>query len=164
MKLSNTKKPKIFVTTGSVLEFDLLSETIDELNKNKKYSIIIQIGCGKYIPKNCNYFKFSNSLDKYYKWADLVITHTGAGTLFELLEKNKKIISVANPKAVNNHGLPLWLDKQNYVKYIHYNYINIYNFKKNICGILNNQIKFKKYKKNKQTIGQKIFQYIDNLK
>jgi len=160
MNLPKSKKLKILVTTGSVLEFDLLSKTIDKLNSNSIYCIIIQIGKGKYIPKNCKYFKFDDSLDKYYKWADLVITHTGAGTLFELLNQNKKIISVANPKAVLNHGLPIKLDKENYLKYISYNYINVDYFKKYISKILNNKIKFKKYKKEKQTIGKTILNYI----
>jgi beta-1,4-N-acetylglucosaminyltransferase len=158
MIFSKTKRKKIFVTTGSSLEFDLLSEELDKINKNKEFEIIIQIGCGKFFPKNCKYFKFEKNISSFYDWADVVVTHTGAGTLFELLEKKKKVISVANPLAVENHEFPISLGKKKYIKYV--SYININELKNILENIFNNKIKFKIYKKEKQEIGKEIIKYL----
>ena len=159
MNLPKTKKLKIFVTTGSSLEFDLLSKTIDEINKNNFYKIIVQIGNGKYFPKNCNYFTFEKSLNKYYDWADLVITHTGAGTLFELLDKNKTVISISNPKGMKGiYEIAEQFDKKTHLKYISYKDIN--KLDKTISEILNNKIKFIFYKKEKQEIGKEIIKFL----
>jgi beta-1,4-N-acetylglucosaminyltransferase len=159
MIFSKTKRKKIFVTTGSSLEFDLLSEELDKINKNKEFEIIIQIGCGKFFPKNCKYFKFEKNISSFYDWADVVVTHTGAGTLFELLEKKKKVISVANPFGIYGiYELPIYLDKKKYIKYV--SYININELKNILENIFNNKIKFKIYKKEKQEIGKEIIKYL----
>ena len=151
-------KTKIFVTTGSVLEFDELIKQLDKINLNKQYNITAQIGKGKYIPKHLNYFKYSKDLNKYFDWADIVITHTGAGTLFELLEKNKKIICISNPKATDNHELAEKLDKNKYLLFVDWN--NKDELKNNIIKIINNKFKFKSYKNTKSTIGSEIIKYI----
>lgn len=149
-------KTKIFVTTGSVLEFDILTKEIDKINDSQKYEIICQIGIGKYLPKNVKHFRFKKSLEKEYSWADIVITHTGAGTLFELLHKDKKIICVSNPKAIDNHELAEQLNKEGYITFLRGE--NIKNLKKTIRD--NTNIKTKKYKPVKSTIGREIFKFI----
>jgi beta-1,4-N-acetylglucosaminyltransferase len=159
MILPKTKKPKIFVTTGSSLEFDLLTTEIDKININKEFEIIVQTGKGKYLPKNCKFFDFDKSLDKYYDWADLVITHTGAGTLFELLYMNKKIISVSNPQGVEGiYEIAKMFDKEGYLKYFAYKNIN--QLELLIKKIINNKVKFKKYKLEKQEIGKEIIKFL----
>lgn len=153
-------KKKIFVTTGSSLEFDSLVKEIDKINKNKIYNISCQIGSGKYIPKNCKYYRFKGSLEKDISWADLIITHTGAGTLFELLEKGKTIISVQNIKGVEGiFDLPLYLNKNKHIKYVSNKDIsNLANIIKQLLDVKLN--KFKKYKKEKQEIGYEIKKFI----
>jgi hypothetical protein len=98
MILPKTKKPKIFVTTGSSLEFDLLTTEIDKININKEFEIIVQTGKGKYLPKNCNFFDFDKSFDKYYDWADLV--EITLATIFINNQKPKKLLEI-----MNNHEL-----------------------------------------------------------
>ena len=95
----------IFVCTGSVASFDKLIYNVDKLIKNKKIKekIIMQIGYGKYIPKNCKWFRFDDNLDKYYKKSKLIISHAGAGIIYECLEKNKKLIVIENPSIKNKH-------------------------------------------------------------
>ena len=41
--------------------------------------------------------------EDYYKHSDVIITHAGAGTIFKLLELNKKIIVIPNLERVDKH-------------------------------------------------------------
>ena len=71
----------IFVTVGSVAPFDALIERVDELAGRGAISdVVCQIGDGKYIPKNAEWFRFEKGLGERYRKADLVVTHNGAGT------------------------------------------------------------------------------------
>lgn len=158
MILPKNKKKNIFVTTGSSLEFNSLIKYIDLVNKDKSYNVVCQIGKGSYIPKNCKYFKFDKSLDKYVDWSDLVITHTGVGTLFELLYKNKKIISINNPLAISNHDLVIKFNNLNYLSFLEFSCIN--NLDKLLKDIFNNNVKFKKYKSENNFIFKEIKKYL----
>jgi len=155
-------RSKIFITTGSVLEFDCLIKIMDKINKNKKYNVVAQIGKGIYKPKNITTFAFTKNINKYYDWADLIITHTGAGTTFELLEKNKKIISVSNPKAIENHEIIKKFEDLGYLLYIPFEKIekNPKLLGDKIDLILSSKIKFKKYVKENNTIGKEILLFI----
>ncbi|MEI8623688.1 PssE/Cps14G family polysaccharide biosynthesis glycosyltransferase [Pseudoalteromonas sp. B137] len=76
---------------------DIAAET---LPKNK---YIFQISNGIYKPSNGSYFSFTNNFSDYIDEADVIITHAGAGTVFELLEKQKKCIVVPNYERVDKH-------------------------------------------------------------
>lgn len=93
---------KIFATVGTG-KFDELVKALDNLAPTLGYKITIQIGKGDYVPKNCRYFRFAPSLDKYYKSSQLIVAHGGAGTTYELLRKNKKIIALANLDRTDAH-------------------------------------------------------------
>jgi beta-1,4-N-acetylglucosaminyltransferase len=97
---------KIFVTVGTT-SFDPLIKFIDEKFHKKGYEIIFQISEGKYIPKNFEYFKFSENIDFYYKDCDAVITHAGAGSVYRLLELKKKIIIIPNLERVDKHQIEI---------------------------------------------------------
>lgn len=155
-------KSKIFITTGSVLEFDCLIKIVDKINKNKKYNVVAQIGKGIYKPKNITTFSFTKNINKYYDWADLIITHTGAGTTFELLKKNKKMISISNPKAIDNHEIIKKFEDLGYLLYIPFEKIetNSKLLEDKIDLILSSKIKFKKYVKENNTIGKEILLFI----
>jgi len=87
----------IFVTVGTG-RFESLVKQIDEL-KGKgriKEEVIIQLGKGEFLPKNCKYFRFSPNLNDYYDKANIVISHGGPGTVFEILDLKKKFIAVPN--------------------------------------------------------------------
>jgi len=141
MKKERKNKLKIFATCGSALEFDDLTKKLDEINKNKKLDVTIQTGKGKYIPKNSDYFKFTNDMNKYYDWADVVITHTGAGTIFELLNRHKKIIVVVNKLAINNHELAKKFDDYHNLKFV-LNMDSLFDVIKR--GFISNKYKFLK--------------------
>jgi beta-1,4-N-acetylglucosaminyltransferase len=96
----------IFITVGNG-RFDSLVSKVDSLVKNKKIkdNILIQIGQGNYIPEHCNWFRYKQSLERYYKSADLVICHGGSGTVFELLRMKKRFIAVPNLERTDSHQI-----------------------------------------------------------
>ena len=92
---------KVFVTVGTTA-FDELIKMIDNLSM--EHSFIFQISKkAKYKPKNYPYFDFTDNIEKYYNEADVVLTHSGAGSVYRLLELNKKIIIVPNLFRVDKH-------------------------------------------------------------
>lgn len=98
------KNKLIFVTVGQ-FKFDDLISGIDELINKKKIEekVIMQIGTGTYKPKYCEYFTLKPSLDSYYNKADIIITHGGAGTLFNCLNLGKNVIAVPNYNVKGQH-------------------------------------------------------------
>jgi beta-1,4-N-acetylglucosaminyltransferase len=96
----------ILVTVGTT-PFDSLIQFIDELEDIDE-EIILQISKdAKYIPVNKKYFEFISNINEYYENASLIITHAGAGSIYNLLELNKRIIIVPNTERVDNHQLDI---------------------------------------------------------
>jgi len=145
----------IFITVGTG-KFDELIQKIDEI-AGKKEKIIMQIGNGEYIPKNCEYFRFKPSLEKYYKKSWLIICHGGAGTVYELLEKNKKIIGVANLNRTDVHQKEILkaLSKDKYLIWCK----DIEKISE--CIKKSKKFKFKKYKVPKCMIHEEINKYFE---
>ena len=145
----------IFVTVGTG-EFDKLVEQADYLSKIIKEKVIMQIGKSKYLPKNAEFFEFTEKFEEYVKKARIVISHGGAGTTFYLLEKGKKIISVANLDRIDKHQIEILekLSKENYLIYSKdFNLIESLEKAKNF--------KFKKYKKPKCRIDKEIIKFLE---
>jgi len=92
----------IFVAVGTT-RFDELVEAVDQIVPKLNDEVLIQLGNSKYTPRNCKYFSFDDSLLKYYKTADIVIAHGGAGITFEVLALGKKLISIENPSVLEGH-------------------------------------------------------------
>lgn len=92
----------IFVTVGTG-KFDELIKEIDEIAPRINEKMTAQIGKGSCIPKNMEYFRFKGNLMPYYKRASLIIAHGGAGTIYELLSMDKKLVSIANLNRTDVH-------------------------------------------------------------
>lgn len=108
----------IFVTTGSVAPFDELIKEVDRLAEEGLFygtEVIAQIGNGEYIPKRMTWFRFKRDLSEYYARADLIITHGGAGTIFEILRVGKKAIAVPNFKAIYNPDILIKMSKEGHI-------------------------------------------------
>ena len=88
----------VLVTVGTGA-FDELIAAIDNLN----IKAVCQIGQGTYTPKNHQWFRMQQNLDALYQWADVIVTHAGGGTLFEVLPLGKKVIALANPERTDRH-------------------------------------------------------------
>jgi len=94
---------KVLVTVGSS-SFDSLVCAVDSIaNLFPNYEFTFQISNGKHTPTNGDFFSFSNSFSQYIDNADIIITHAGAGTVFELLEKHKKCIVIPNYERIDQH-------------------------------------------------------------
>lgn len=104
---------KIFATVGSTYPLDRLTRELDAIGENKKYKIFAQIGESDYKPKNIEFAKFMTykEMQDKIKWADLIISHAGAGSIIDLLISKKKFVLFPRLKefkeAVDNHQLEL---------------------------------------------------------
>lgn len=96
----------ILVTVGTS-GFDQLVETIDQLATSLDDQVVIQIGYGRYIPNNCQYFRFAPSLESYYDEADVIVASAGVGTMMEVLRKGKRLITVENTTCIDHHQTDL---------------------------------------------------------
>lgn len=98
----------IFVSVGTPSNsFERLIKTVDNLVSTGKIKdkVIFQIGYTKYVPKNCEWFRFADP-DKFEdicKKSKICITHGGVGTLSVLLKHNKPTIVVPRMKKFNEH-------------------------------------------------------------
>ena len=104
---------EIFVTVGST-KVDELIKQMDSLAKTSFGGVLCQIGNSDYVPKHCEYFRFAEDLTPYIDQARVIVSHTGAGTIFECLTKEKVLITVPNPNHVDNHDLAIKMAKENY--------------------------------------------------
>lgn len=95
---------KLFITVGTT-SFDSLIKYIDKnVQPNfTDYKFIYQLANGLYIPKNGDSFDFSDEISTYYFESDVIICHAGAGTIYQLLEMGKSIITVPNLERIDKH-------------------------------------------------------------
>ncbi len=107
---------KIFVTVGTT-KFDGLIRYIDEHFKDSIHEFTLQIAGGNYIPVHFPYFNFTDEIKAYYRDCDLVISHGGAGSIYQLLELQKKVIVVPNLERSDRHQLDItrFMSEKNYV-------------------------------------------------
>jgi len=96
----------ILVTVGSTL-FDELFDQIDCLPESIRSRITCQVGPSKKRPNVFNVIDFVDNIEDYYSGAQIVICHAGAGTVFRLLELDKRIIVVPNISRTDKHQLDL---------------------------------------------------------
>jgi beta-1,4-N-acetylglucosaminyltransferase len=150
----------IFVTVGSMAEFDSLVEAIDKIASKLNEKIIMQIGNGKYIPKNCEYFRYNKNLSKYMKKANLIITHGGAGTIFEILRYRKPMIGIENVDVNGSHQWDILskLEDKNYIIWCK----NLEDMERYI--IKAKKMKFDKYVQPKCTIHEHIKTFLEKCK
>ncbi|XP_075390487.1 UDP-N-acetylglucosamine transferase subunit ALG13-like [Tenrec ecaudatus] len=120
MELERNRYRKcLFVTVGTT-SFDELIACVSapdslELLENLGYSrLVLQIGRGSLVPEAVSteslaleVYRYKTSLEDDLRRADLVISHAGAGSCLETLEKGKPLIVVINDKLMNNHQLEL---------------------------------------------------------
>uniref|UniRef100_A0A2R8PN68 UDP-N-acetylglucosamine transferase subunit ALG13 n=1 Tax=Callithrix jacchus TaxID=9483 RepID=A0A2R8PN68_CALJA len=109
----------LFVTVGTTSFDDLIAcvSAPDSLQKIESlgYSrLILQIGRGTVVPEpfstesfTLDVYRYKDSLKEDIQKADLVISHAGAGSCLETLEKGKPLLVVINEKLMNNHQLEL---------------------------------------------------------
>lgn len=106
----------IFVTVGTHTQsFDRLLHAVDDLAGSRaiKEKVIAQIGNSAYEPRNFKWFRFTSfdELGKLYDGADVMITHGGAGSILNGLDRGKPVIAVPRLERygehVNDHQMDL---------------------------------------------------------
>jgi UDP-N-acetylglucosamine transferase subunit ALG13 len=100
----------IFVATGGhPASFERLIRRIDEIAPLLNQRVVIQRGFTTYTPKNCEYFDFSDNLEKYYRETTLLISHSASFVLEFMLSYKKPIITVPRlakyKEHINDHQL-----------------------------------------------------------
>ena len=92
---------KIFGTTGTS-SFPELVKELDKLGR-QGWDITCQIADSKYVPADIHFFRFKPSIDDYIVDSDVIICHAGTGTIYNLLERGKKFITVPNFNFKDQH-------------------------------------------------------------
>nr|CAG4642950.1 EOG090X0KOU [Evadne anonyx] len=109
-----SSKPKsVFVTVGTTSFDELIGFVLEKkflrMLEEKGYSkVTLQIGHGTEpsIPKSnilVEWYRLKNSISNDILSSSLIISHAGAGSCLEILEKQKPLIVVVNPSLMNNH-------------------------------------------------------------
>lgn len=93
---------KFLITVGNT-RFDSLFKTLDMIAQKSQHSFIGQIADGIYVPQHFPSFTFSQDIATNITNADAVICHAGAGSVYRLLENQKKIIVVFNTDRIDEH-------------------------------------------------------------
>ncbi len=94
----------ILVTLGTQKEqFTRLLDYIE--NSSITDEIIVQAGHTKYNSKKMKIFEFIpyEEMEKYIEKADLIITHSGTGSVLTPLKKGKKVIVCSRLKKYDEH-------------------------------------------------------------
>ena len=92
----------LFVTVGTT-DFDALIRRVDDLAPRISDDLVCQIGGGRYIPRNCDYFRFAPSLADYIERARLIISHGGQGSVMDVVRTGKPLVGVSNPDRRDHH-------------------------------------------------------------
>lgn len=99
----------IFVTLGTQrFQFDRVLKELDNLVESGKLSsdeLEVQCVYSEYTPKNFKTFKLKpqDEIDEITDKADIIITHSGTGSIINSLKKQKKIIIVPRLKEYGEH-------------------------------------------------------------
>lgn len=98
----------IFVTLGTQkFQFNRLLRMMDDLIENKKIHerVFAQIGNSDYLPRYYEYCDFlsNNDYEEYIKNCDILVSHSGVGTIMTGLRYRRKIIVVPRLSKYGEH-------------------------------------------------------------
>ena len=99
----------IFVTLGTQrFQFDRVLKELDNLieeGKIKGEDLMVQCVYSEYEPKHFQTFKLKpqDEIDKITDEADIIITHSGTGSIINSLKKQKRIIIIPRIKEYGEH-------------------------------------------------------------
>jgi beta-1,4-N-acetylglucosaminyltransferase len=93
----------ILVLTGTTYAFDALVKAIDEVAVSLGEKVLVQTGTSTYVPKHCEHFRFVPDLERCIEEASLIISHGGAGSIYQALGAGKPVIAVENKHVNGTH-------------------------------------------------------------
>lgn len=99
---------RVFLSVGThSQQFNRLLREMDSLLEKKKITaeVFAQTGNSDYAPRNYKFKKFldEKEFEEKIVWADLVVSHAGAGTIINALRRSKKMIIVPRMKKFGEH-------------------------------------------------------------
>ncbi|MBY6208228.1 MULTISPECIES: PssE/Cps14G family polysaccharide biosynthesis glycosyltransferase [Halomonas] len=108
----------IFVTVGTT-SFESLIASALALARVEEYTFRIQDPSQQRergVDDSCVVQRFYDDVLLQYEWADLIVTHAGAGSVYATLEMGKKIIVVPNLERADKHQAELakYIQENNY--------------------------------------------------
>ena len=98
----------IFITVGTQkFQFNRLLKKIDDMKINGLISdeVFAQVGYSSYKPKSYNFKDFLNKdeFSSYMNSANIIVTHSGVGTIIKGLNLKKIVIVVPRLKRFKEH-------------------------------------------------------------
>jgi len=95
---------KVFISLGTT-PFPELIEAVVEQQLDKHFELVVQ----HVIPQSefKTSFVFEQNIHERYEWDNLVVTHAGTGTVFNVLVKEIKLLVVPNMSRSDPHQLEL---------------------------------------------------------
>ena len=134
----------IFVTVGVGVSEEIVRK-VDEIAPRLNEKVFVLLGNTEYEPKNCKFVRSVKSIVPYVKRSRLVISHGGAGTLFECLDNGARVIAIAKKHAddhqtdiidkLSNEGYIIKCGNiENLEEYIHSKKL-LKPYKKPVCNI-----------------------------
>lgn len=93
---------KILVTVGTT-KFDELIEAVASSAYFADCECVLQVGPGGRHASGFRCLEYTPDIEDYYRWADVVVTHAGAGSIYRLLELSKRLVIVPNLSRVDKH-------------------------------------------------------------
>ena len=96
----------IFVTVGTHYKgFERLIKKMDEIAAEIDDEVIMQTGYTKYKPKSAKWFNFMeyDEILNWYKKANIIVSHAGAGTLLDAMSFEKRVIVIPRLKKFDEH-------------------------------------------------------------
>ena len=160
------KSPVVFVVTGTQAPFDRLLSIIDKWAVNQDtYSIIAQTANSEINFKNmiCLDYLEPDIFNEYFNNADVIIGHSGMGTIIKALENKKKLVVFPRLVKYNEHRndhqyhTALGFDKLGLIN-VAYNEKDLLRFLNNIIDI---PIKEQINKNAEQQLLEKISDFIN---
>jgi UDP-N-acetylglucosamine transferase subunit ALG13 len=98
----------IFVTVGVApyYGFDRLINEMDRIAGEIDEKVVMQIGNTRSKPKNAEFFSFTSNeeIERLYKNARVIVSHSGAGSIITATQYGKPIIVVPRMKKYGEYG------------------------------------------------------------
>lgn len=88
------------VTVGTT-PFDSLIKSVDKPSSIVR--LCIQTAASQYCPQNHEFKRYIQDIESVYDDVDFIIAHAGAGTVYKLLERGKRIVVVPNLDRSDHH-------------------------------------------------------------
>lgn len=92
----------LFVTVGTT-RFDSLLQQVAIDPFFRSNDCVLQVGPGGLKPEGFEAFDYTTRIEEYCKRADVVITHAGAGSIYQILELRKPMVIVPNTDRLDRH-------------------------------------------------------------